>query len=94
MPEYIEREAEYLKKTAVIDNVIDQLRHSKSEVAMRERLLNLEAADVRPVVRGRWKMQGGGFVKCTSCMTLMFNADTPHEWNYCPNCGAAIMEES
>lgn len=42
--------AEYIEREMMVENVLDQMRVSKSETAMRERLLNLHAADVRPVV--------------------------------------------
>ena len=41
---------DYISREQAVENVIDQMRHSASETAMRERLLNLVAADVRPVV--------------------------------------------
>lgn len=41
---------DYISREQAVENAIDQMRHSASETAMRERLLNLVAADVRPVV--------------------------------------------
>ena len=82
---------DYISREAAIKNVINQMRVSKSELCMRERLLNLEAADVRPVVRGKW-VQGdmptyGGY-KCSVCgaNTVLYKA------NFCPNCGADMRE--
>lgn len=43
--------AEYIERDLVIENVIDQMKHSSGESAMRERILNLPTADVVPVVR-------------------------------------------
>lgn len=42
--------SDYINREAAIENAVAQMRVSKSEKCMRERLLNLEAADVRPVV--------------------------------------------
>ena len=42
--------AEYIEREAAIENAISQMRVSKSELCMRERLMNIPAADVRPVV--------------------------------------------
>ena len=51
----------------------------------------IPAADVRPVVRGKWIDHQGGrwiYAKCSECGTV-------HDVksNFCPNCGA-MMEES
>lgn len=37
---------EYLEKSVVLDNVLDQMQCSKSLLAMQERIQNLECADV------------------------------------------------
>lgn len=45
------------------------------------------AADVRPVVRGKWEYISFMTVKCSNCQEIF------HElaWdNFCPNCGAMI----
>ena len=49
---------------------------------------DLPAADVRPVVRGKWIDHQEGrwiYVKCSECGTV-------HDVksNFCPNCGAAM----
>lgn len=43
-------EKKYIEVETAIENAISQMRVSKSELCMRERLLNIPAADVRPVV--------------------------------------------
>jgi len=43
-------EKEYIEREAAIENAVSQMHVSKSELCMRERLLNIPAADVRPVV--------------------------------------------
>lgn len=56
----------------------------------RENILAIPAADVRPVVRGRW-VNG----KCDNCgehAPYWCLATTFHESNYCPNCGADMRE--
>lgn len=42
--------ADHISREAAIENAISQMRVSKSELCMRERLMNLPAADVRHVV--------------------------------------------
>lgn len=46
----------------------------------------ITAADVRPVVRGKWENTGSDVWKCSSCGygIMPWNAGV----NYCPNCGA------
>lgn len=92
MAEYIERDM-FLKIISHKPSIPITDREDRLIDGFISAVKNCPAADVRPVARGRWKIQGGGFVKCTSCMTLMFNADTPHEWNFCPNCGADMRGE-
>ena len=49
------------------------------------------AADVRPVVRGKWENTGSDVWKCSACGygIMPWNAGV----NFCPNCGA-VMEVS
>ena len=93
MAEYIEREA-----------VINQLREcdgTPHEIAytypvyedLEQFVESLPAADVAPVVRGRWDLlddAGSKIVKwnCDKC-----NRISTSKTDYCPNCGAR-MEES
>ncbi len=60
------------------------------------KLRDLPAADVRPVVRGKWishdfaamgKGRYTGSVECSACGRFL-----PLPENFCPNCGA-LMEE-
>lgn len=49
------------------------------------------AADVRPVVRGKWTSTGAGHLtsKCSVCGCKSLECG-----NFCPNCGADMREES
>lgn len=51
------------------------------------------AADVRPVVRGRWRWVGqdqwNDCYECSQCGKM--NTDNS---NFCPNCGADMREET
>ena len=54
------------------------------------------AADVAPVVHGRWvekeKYTFGIMYDCSLCENRIL--DNGHPWNYCPNCGAKMdLEE-
>lgn len=59
----------------------------------RKALLNVPAADVRPVVRGRWNVvsfrnvRTGVLKKCV-CSVCSFTETYFKEPNFCPNCGA------
>ena len=62
-----------------------------------KRISKIPAADVRPVVRGKWReeMVVGGFAEswestCSICGKRYMDIGKPH---FCPNCGA-MMEES
>ena len=50
------------------------------------------AADVAPVVHGRWvekeKYDFGIMYDCSLCEDRIL--DNGHPWNYCPNCGAKM----
>ena len=59
------------------------------------RVENFPAADVAPVVHGRWEKHGSKW-QCTGCKVLMSIDGTPQEnlLYYCPNCGAYMMGEN
>lgn len=96
--------SDYIDRELAIENVISQMRCSKSELCMRERLLNLEAADVRPVVHGHWYWDkngidwGLGAWRCSVCHSKNDNVFGPETHppmrcagsKFCPNCGAKM----
>ena len=55
----------------------------------------IPAADVRPVVRGRWEKGIGenGVTTALFCSCCHYENRHWHEWNFCPNCGAEMREE-
>ena len=81
MAEYIERET-----------LLDRIRGTGYAEPIKSNLLvmavTIPAADVRPVVRGKWIDHQEGrwiYAKCSECGTV-------HDVrsNFCPNCGAAM----
>lgn len=93
MAEYIEREAtiellrslgsrDYRREKGTIQEAIKMV--SSSEYT--------PAADVAPVVHGRWvekeKYTFGIMYDCSLCENRIL--DNGHPWNYCPNCGAKM----
>ena len=86
MAEYVERE-KVLSKAAPVEGCFSDMI-SAYDVVM------LPAADVTPVVHGRWEKQSGLY-SCSECgKTCPYDvqADVIEYWacNYCPNCGAKM----
>lgn len=88
MAEFIEREA--------VRREIDEHRPGRSyEDAWALTILDsIPAADVRPVVRGKWSRVYDDFMKsnydtCSCCGKEYFGA---YGFNFCPNCGADMRE--
>ena len=88
MAEYIEREAfkaEILRLSTHYLNEWDTL----GVLAAADRI---PAADVRPVVHGRWVTRPYMMGKTEYCSRCGENYGRKH--NFCPNCGADMREES
>ena len=88
MAEYIEREAilreiERRERLMVGDKTI-------SVDALKRFILNRPAADVAPVVHGRWIASHDEFCACSICKYPVYVGW--NQTNYCPNCGAKMME--
>ena len=60
---------------------------------LAERIRNIPAADVRPVVRGEWRERRFSEdvygAECSVCHTTW-----DYGTNFCPNCGAEMKEET
>ena len=98
--------AEYIDKSAVIAKIDEFVEINKAHgfpvdifdmEMLKKRIEQIPAADVAPVVHGRWlkapyKYLVGTCSVC-GCEPLMpsFRA-TPY--NFCPNCGAMMDEEA
>ncbi len=84
MAEYIEREAflDYMKGTS---------RYFKVKFDIE----NFPAADVVPVVHGRWIADGDGYHWTYNCSICAWKDGYPfnERHNYCPNCGARMDGE-
>lgn len=90
--------AEYIEREAAIDAIMKVYVRTAGYKA-RERVFEAEkavhrlpAADVAPVVHGRWieqeKYTFGVMYDCSICGNRIL--DNGHSWNYCPNCGARM----
>ena len=90
--EYIEREKVLALQTDLHFDNIEQLKHWKCRHIDPTEVQLLPAADVRPVVRGKWVQVMGKYdwmVKCSRCNGVPIETS-----NFCPNCGADMREES
>ena len=82
--------AEYIEREAAIDATY--ALHFKDLI--QEALRNLPAADVWPVVRGKWRLYSPltDTYECDKCGYQV--VDESFRTNFCPNCGADMREES
>ena len=94
MDDYISRE----EALACFSDWIDRYghEHSADEMVEYQRIEDLPAAAVRPVVRGTWEWNKHyGLYECSNC----HNSYVDHEWvkerklQFCPSCGADMREE-
>ncbi len=103
MKEYIERETAYPLAKKICD-AIDSKDFQRLNFGMRilDWIDDLPAADVRPVVRGKWidrddDYYGWNMWACSACgEEFVLTEGTPdmNDYHFCPNCGADMREES
>ena len=94
MAEYIEREA--LDKALTAAAINDENKNCNTWSNAIGVLYNLPAADVAPVVRGRWAHLGGDEWCCSVCgfvITTEGSWDKPTK-KYCEDCGAKMDGDS
>ena len=84
MVEYIDREAANL---ALAEQGFDWDK-------AKQALASVPAADVVPVVHGRWEQDADGDWYCTNCDEVVAICDSgknrTYRKPYCPNCGAKM----
>ena len=91
MDEYIEREAaiKAMEKAdyTLIANDADDCKADY----LREIIESVPAADVVPVVNGRWKQTEAPFMnEYEECSVCGYRTVWGYRFNYCPNCGAKM----
>jgi hypothetical protein len=91
MVDYIEREA-----------ALEAAKKSHLYFDIKPIINSIPAADVRPVVRGKWidrddDYYGWNMWACSACgEEFVLTEGTPdmNDYHFCPNCGADMREES
>lgn len=93
MAEYIERS--YIRKMAMFEMAYTMETETDAAVVLRM-IDDAPAADVAPVVHGRWIHDGhrinGGIDWC-HCSECGKSDNFCTRTNYCPNCGAKMDEK-
>ena len=86
---------ECIKREAVIEVIMSEPPDAHYPQWYVDKIKSIPAADVVPVVHGRWEKHGSKW-QCTGCKVLMSIDGTPQEnlLYYCPNCGAYMMGEN
>ena len=87
--------AEYIKRDTAIRAVMAAKWVDGSDGAMAmEIVASPPAADVAPVVHGRWIQVDSTKCRCSHCDIIALIALYPHgDKNFCPNCGAKMDME-
>ena len=79
---------EYIEREAVLKEAESRIMWGASAAAVYELIRDAPAADVAPVLHGRWVASHDEFCQCSLCKYPVYAA-----WNttnYCPNCGAKM----
>ena len=79
---------DYIKREDVVNLGVMMQTHLWTRDQTYNAIFCLPSADVAPVRHGRWDCDMGG-VWCSVCGEY-----SEGEWNYCPNCGAKMDEET
>lgn len=86
MPEYITKNA----AINTVENTPIELFQSEWE-EIEEAINTAPAADVVPVMHGRWIQVDSTKCRCSHCDIIALIALYPHgDKNFCPNCGAKM----
>ena len=100
MAEYIKRETLLSKLSRMIDYCKkgQKVTGLAALFQVGDAIMDCPAADVAPVVHGRWDdsgrytfPSGSTAVRCTNCGCALTESEYHlNNWNYCPVCGAKM----
>ena len=82
--------SDYISREEAIDAVFEAMADGRAIFPV---LNNLPAADVRPVVRGKWEKTSKSLYACSECGNCIIDERVSGCF-FCPNCGADMREES
>ena len=86
---------EYIERDALLDDISAAVKHRGRGEIIGQTLMRYvkrqPAADVAPVVHGRWIDDGSGIIICPEC-ERGYNLHAKYT-HYCPNCGAKMDGE-
>ena len=88
---------EYISREAAIDAVDVCNLHRGIIDALQAIISDIPAADVRPVMRGKWNvvekpLEKATICECSKCKHRIWMYDGDDGWNYCPHCGTDMRE--
>ena len=79
---------DYIPRKALLDWVHEFYPEDK---VFASAIINAPAADVAPVLHGKWVFGGDGCVICSNCNEEESN---DNHRKYCPNCGAKMYGDN
>ena len=85
-----------MKEYVEMGLLLDAISVSKLDyLAVADVVCKVPTADVQPVVRGEWidSKDGTYYANCSVCEYQMDVHTERGYHNYCPNCGARMVEE-
>lgn len=85
---------DFIERQAVL-NAYDAVQRKNGPWRFETLIESVPAADVRPVVRGRWIEKPYLLGTTNVCSVCGENYGMPHgKYNFCPSCGADMREET
>ena len=89
--------ADYIERSVVVRGVTEtKWEHGSDGAAAMEIVASAPAADVAPVVHGRWiyeeeTLSTSSGYRCSACRRPRWlSPDVPEAFKYCPKCGAKM----
>lgn len=94
MADYISREAAInTQERRCLGCPVDRrLCYKCAATTTKQQLLEIPAADVRPVVRGRWEFRSTDTLASKAWTCSVCGRRKVFKTNFCPNCGADMRE--